>query len=164
MRPGRFEPELFGDDQCFVKNLADGLVWHRTGCRPIYGDTDRSGMVYHANYLRYFELARGTLMRDMGCPYTEIEADGYVYPVIELGIKFHAPLYYDEAVWINTRPGELGKAWLKFHYIITNSVTGSIVCSGFTEHCAINSRGRPVALDKKTSDLLKNFPAPVQKA
>lgn len=160
MRSAQFIPEACGNDSRFVKNLVDGYIWHKTECRPLYADTDRSAMVYHANYLRYFELARGTLMRDLGCPYTEIEADGYVYPIIEQGIKYHAPLYYDEPMWINTRPGKVGKVRLKFQYIITNAETGAVVCEGFTEHCAINSRGRPVAVDKKTLGLLENFPAP----
>ncbi|MFW6334970.1 MAG: acyl-CoA thioesterase [Desulfosalsimonas sp.] len=159
MHAKSFDPKVIDGDQRFVKNFSDGLVWHRTGHRTLYADTDRSAMVYHANYLRYFELGRATLMRDMGCPYTEIEADGYVYPIIETGIKYHFPLYYDEPMWINTRPGELGKARVKFCYIITNAETGAVVCSGFTEHCALNSSGKPVRIDEKTKRLWQIYPS-----
>ena len=53
--------------------------------RTLYADTDRSTVVYHANYLRYFEFGRASLMRDAAYPYREIEESGYVYPIIDLG-------------------------------------------------------------------------------
>lgn len=159
MGSGQFNPQVWENDPRLVKNLTDGLIWHRSGSRILYADTDRSEMVYHANYLRFFELGRASMLRDMVCPYTEIEADGYVYPIIETGIKFYTPLYYDDPMWINTRPGELGKARIKFSYVITHAESGSIVCTGFTEHCALNSSGRPVRIDEKTKQLWQVFPS-----
>ncbi len=158
MQPKPFTPEIHNDDPRFVKNLADGFIWHRSHYRTLYADTDRSSVVYHANYLRYFEFGRTSLMRDLSYPYTEIEASGYVYPIIELGVKFYSPLYYDDPMWVHTRPGDLGRVRLKFHYIITHAETGQIVCTGFTEHCALNSAGRPVGIDERTRHLWEIFP------
>lgn len=158
MLPKPFIPEIHNGDPRFVKNRTDGLVWHRSQNRTLYADTDRSEVVYHANYLRYFEYGRASLMRDLDYPYIDIEANGYVYPVIELGIKYHSPLYYDDPMWVNTRPGDMARVRLKFDYIITHAETGRIVCVGFTEHCAINSSGRPVAIDGKTRNLWEIFP------
>lgn len=155
----QFAPQIWENDPRLVKNLADGLIWHRSGNRTLYADTDCSDMVYHANYLRYFEFGRASMLRDMVCPYTEIEADGYVYPIIETGLKFYSPLYYDDPMWINTRPGEMGKARIKFRYVITHAESGSVVCTGFTEHCALNSSGRPVRIDEKTRQLWQVFPS-----
>jgi acyl-CoA thioester hydrolase len=158
MRPKPFEPQDYNGDRRFVRNLKDGMIWHRCKNRTLYADTDRSAVVYHANYLRYFELGRATLMRDLAYPYVDVEARGYVYPIIELGIKYHSPLHYDDPMWVNTRPGNLGKVRLSFDYVITHGRTGQIVCTGFTEHCALNSKGRPVRIDEKTTRLWEIFP------
>ena len=158
MKPKPFIPEKFKDSKHYIKDNTTGYVWHRTSCRVLYADTDRSEVVYHANYLKYFELGRATLMRDVAYPYREIENSGYVYPIIDLGINFYVPLFYDDLMYIHTRPTDLERVKLKFDYIITHGETGEIVCIGFTRHCALNSKRRPVAIDKKTVHLWKNFP------
>ena len=88
----------------------------------------------------------------------EVEAGGYVYPIIETGLKFYSPLRYDDPMWVNTQPGDLGRVRLTFNYVITHAETGDIICTGFTEHCALNSAGRPVGIDEKTKQLWASFP------
>ena len=158
MRPKPFIPEDLASDGPYVRNQTDGLVWHRCQNRTLYADTDRSQVVYHANYLRYFEFGRASLMRDTAYPYSEVEKSGFVYPIIELGIKYYNPLYYDDPMMIYTRPADLERVKLKFDYVITHEQTGEIVCMGFTQHCAINSAGRPVGIDEKTVRLWEIFP------
>lgn len=158
MKPRPFKPETFNSDPRYVRDATTGLVWHRCSKRSLYADTDRSQVVYHANYLRYFEFGRASLMRDAAYPYREIEESGFVYPIIELGIKFLKPLYYDDEMWVHTRPGEIGRVRLRFDYVITHAETGRLVCIGFTDHCALNPSGIPVAIDRKTVHLWKTFP------
>ena len=141
-----------------MRDLTTGTVWHRCANRVLYADTDRSQIVYHANYLRFFEFARASLMRDTAYTYRQIEEDGHVYPIIEIGIKYHAPLHYDDPMWIYTQPARLERVRLRFDYVITHMETGNIVCKGFTTHCALNSSGVPVAIDEKTRYLWKVFP------
>ncbi len=165
MKPKPFRPEIAGpeivdNDGRYWRDAVTGLVWHRSSMRTLYADTDRSTVVYHANYMKYFEFGRASLMRDAAYPYREIEESGYVYPIIDLGIQFHQPLYYDDPMWIYTRPAELQRVRLRFDYIITHAETGADVCRGFTRHCALNSRGIPVAVDPKTVQLWKTFPSP----
>ena len=147
-----------GDDVRYVRDIEDGLCWHRCANRILYADTDRSAVVYHANYLRYFEYGRASLMRDTAFPYKEIEASGYVYPIIDLGIQFYEPLYYDDPMLIHTRPAELERVKLRFDYVITHAETAALVCRGFTKHCALNASGKPTAVDPKTVRLWKTFP------
>ena len=64
MKPKPFKPEIFNNDEKYVRDLTTGLVWHRTRHRTLYADTDRSEVVYHSNYMRYFEFGRASLMRD----------------------------------------------------------------------------------------------------
>jgi acyl-CoA thioester hydrolase len=133
-------------------------VWHRCAARTLYADTDRSQVVYHANYLRYFELGRASLMRDTGYTYREVEADGFLYPIIQVGLDFFSPLHYDDPMWIHTRPAQLERVRLRFDYLLTHGETGRVVCRGFTRHCAVNGSGRPVAVDGKTLQLWRTFP------
>lgn len=158
MKPKPFKCKIYNNDERYVKEMSGGHVWHRCSHRTLYADTDRSRVVYHSNYLRYFELGRATLMRDADYPYFDIEESGFVYPIIDLRIQFYRPLYYDDLMFIHTRPKELERVKLKFDYLITLSETGELVCTGYTQHCALNTSGVPVAVDDKTVDLWKNFP------
>lgn len=158
MKPKPFVPEMLNSDKRYVRNATDGLVWHRCSNRTLYADTDRSQVVYHANYLRYFEFGRASLMRDTAYPYREVEESGYVYPIIEVGIKYYTSLYYDDPMHIYTRLSKLERVKLTFDYVITHEKTLDIVCIGFTRHCATNESGRPVGIDDKTVHLWKNFP------
>jgi len=160
MKPKAFRPENYRDDGRYYRDTATGLIWHRCQNRTLYADTDRSSVVYHANYLRYFELGRASLMRDAAYPYKEVEESGYVYPIIDMGIQFYHPLYYDDPMWIYTRPATLERVRLRFDYLITHAETGAEVCRGFTRHCALNAKSIPVAIDPKTVRLWKAFPFP----
>ena len=158
LKPKPFVPEALDGDQSYVRNQTDGRVWHRCHYRTLYADTDRSQVVYHGNYLRYFEFGRASLMRDTAYPYREIEDSGYIYPVIEIGVTYYSPLYYDDTIGIHTRPGVLERVRLQFDYLITHEQTHEIVSKGFTRHCAVNASGIPVAVDQKTAHLWRIFP------
>ena len=158
MRPKPFQPEIYNNDEKYVRDLSTGYIWHRSVYRTLYADTDRSDVVYHANYLRYFEFGRTSLMRDAAYPYREIEESGFVYPIIDLGISFYSPLRYDDLMFIHARPTHLERVRLQFDYVITHAEKGQIICTGFTKHCALNKSGIPVAVDAKTVQLWKSFP------
>jgi acyl-CoA thioester hydrolase len=158
MKPKPFRPEPLGDAGTYVRDAETGLVWHRCGMRTLYADTDRSNVVYHANYLRYFEFGRTSLMREAEYPYKEIEAKGYVYPIVDLRVKFYEPLKYDDPMWVFTRPAEIERVKVRFDYIITHGETGSLICTGYTQHCALSADGSVVAVDEGTERLWKSFP------
>lgn len=158
MKPQPFQPQVFHGETRYVRDAKGGQVWHRCTTRVLYADTDRSQVVYHGNYLRYFEFGRASLMRDAGYPYKEVEADGFVYPIIALGLDYFHPLRYDDPIWVNTRPGEMEKVRLQFDYIITHRESGAVICKGFTRHCATNAKGVPVGIDESTKHLWQHFP------
>jgi acyl-CoA thioester hydrolase len=158
MKPKPFVPLLLDGDSHYVKDRTSGKVWHRCETRTLYADTDRSQVVYHANYLRYFEFGRASLMRDAAYPYKEVEQSGYIYPIIKVDIDYFRPLYYDDAMWVHTRPAALERVRLQFDYVITHRESGDIVCRGFTRHCAVNTAGTPVEVDPKTVHLWAIFP------
>jgi acyl-CoA thioester hydrolase len=76
---------------------------HNYKFRVAYSDTDQMGVMHHSNYLRYFEMARYELLRDMGISYSEIENDGVIMPVIQANVNYKKPAVYDQKIRIKTR-------------------------------------------------------------
>ncbi|GAB6193072.1 acyl-CoA thioesterase [Desulfocastanea catecholica] len=157
MRPKPFLHE-FLDQPGYVKESRSGKIWHRCELRTLYADTDRSQVVYHANYLKYFEFGRASLMRDANYPYKKIEESGYIYPIIKTELNYYSPLFYDDLMYIYTRPGKLEMVKLQFDYVITRADNGEICCTGFTRHCAVNGKSIPVEIDQQTIKLWHGFP------
>ncbi len=157
MRPKPFIPEQL-DHPSYVRDRKTGLSWHRCELRTLYVDTDKSQVVYHANYLRYFEFGRASLMRDADYPYKQVEESGYIYPIIKTELNYHSPLFYDDLMYIHTRPSRLELVKVQFDYLITRADNGEISCTGFTRHCAVNGNNIPVEIDAKTIALWQQFP------
>jgi acyl-CoA thioester hydrolase len=158
MRPKPFVPVPIDRDKPYVRDETEGIVWHCSRLRTLYADTDRSQVVYHANFLRYFEFGRASLMRETAYSYKEIEESGYIYPIIQIEVSYFSPVYYDDAVCIYTRPALLERVRLRFDYVVTHEQTQEIACKGFTRHCAVNAKKTPVEVDEKTAYLWKIFP------
>nr|WP_320011708.1 thioesterase family protein [uncultured Desulfobulbus sp.] len=124
-----------------------------TTYRVIYGDTDAAGVVYNANYLRYFEIGRTEMMRAWALPYSAIEELGCVLPVTESYLRFKASAAYDDLLTISTSLIEVTKLTCRFHYAITREEAdgkSTLLVRGFTVHACINRDGK-----------LTRFPAPV---
>jgi acyl-CoA thioester hydrolase len=110
--------------------------------RVIYGDTDQMGVVYHGNYLRYFEAARGWFIRARGHSYRDMEASGYQLPVVEASVRYRRPLRYDDLFHVDVVIGERRPASVRFDYRIH---LGDELCAdGFTLHACVDARGKPV--------------------
>jgi len=90
--------------------LLEGPV-HRFAVRAYFEDTDLSGAVYHANYLKWFERARSDLVRLLGIDQRAAQEGGEgSYAVSELSIRYRAPARLDDVVLVETRAEELGAA------------------------------------------------------
>jgi acyl-CoA thioester hydrolase len=72
--------------------------------RIYYEDTDAAGVVYHANYLKFFERARTEYFRERGLLVSELAAAGHVFPVVRMEVDFIAPARHDELLSIVTKP------------------------------------------------------------
>ena len=117
---------------------------HKTTYRVIYGDTDTMGIVYHANYLRWFEMGRNELFRHLGMPYTAIEAQGLMLPVSEVKCKFMAPAKYDDVLVIETSVNKDFRAGIQFDYRIFNEDESVTHTTGYTRHAFVNEKGRVI--------------------
>ena len=114
--------------------------------RVIYGDTDQMGVVYYANYLRYFELARSEFFRAHGGSYVEMEASGLMLPVVEATCRYQAPARYDDLLLIGTEVSEVSRVRLTFSYRVTREGETVTICTGTTVHACIGKNGRPARL------------------
>ncbi len=94
-------------------------VYHRSELRTRYGETDQMGIVWHGNYLYYFEIGRTELLRAAGLPYAEIEARGVIFPVIETTLQFKTPARYDDLLYIHTTATIQRSPILHLEYKIT---------------------------------------------
>ena len=93
----------------------DGAL-HRFAVRAYFEDTDLSGVVYHANYLRWFERARSDMLRLLGIDQRAVHDAGEgAYAVSELTIRYAAPARLDDAVLIESRAEEIGAASCRMH-------------------------------------------------
>ena len=114
--------------------------------RVIYGDTDAAGVVYNANFLRYYEIGRTEFMRERICPYRDIEERGIILPVTECFSRFKAPAFYDDIVTINTALTELKNVSCRFSYRICRENPDfpkpKLLVKGYTVHASINRDGK----------------------
>jgi acyl-CoA thioester hydrolase len=122
-------------------------------CRVIYGDTDNMGIVYYANYFRFFEIGRNEYMRARGLTYREIEAKGLSLPVSETWCKYHKPARYDDPVRIETRVVRARGARVTFGYELRDEA-GVLLVEGTTEHGVLGQKGRPVRLPAEVLEAL----------
>lgn len=129
--------------------------------RVRYADTDAMGVVYHANYLVWFEVGRNEIMRAWNLPYTEFEKRGIFVPVVSAEIQWKSPARYDEVLEIQTRVAELSPARITFAYRILRKDDQQLLCEGRTVHAFV-AGGRPAALAKVARDLYEAFSARVQ--
>jgi len=113
----------------------------RIEVRVIYGDTDQMGVVYYANYLRYFEAGRTEFLRAKGLSYREFEErERLALPVVEAGVSYHAPARYDDLLGVEIRLAEARRASARFGYAVRRG--GDLIATGFTVHACVDLQGR----------------------
>ena len=121
--------------------------------RVIYGDTDQMGVVYYANYLRYFEAGRGEFMRAHGRSYREVEAAGFQIPVVEARVRYRAPARFDDLLRLETTLAEVRRASLRFSYVLVRGEGRTLLAEGETTHAVLGPEGRPVRVPAEIAAL-----------
>ncbi len=135
-----------------VRDAANTVV-RRTSVRVRYAETDKMGIVYHANYFVWFEVGRTDWLRQAGWSYRELEAEGVSLPVIEAHCAYRQPARYDDELEIRTRPTLLSPVRVRFDYEIVLP-SGSLAVAGHTVHCALEPSGRPCRLPDRVRAML----------
>ena len=116
-----------------------------TRFRVRYAETDQMGVVYHANYLVWFEVGRVELMRELGFAYQRMEAEeGCVLPVVEVSCRYRSPARYDEELELQTRLTHLRGSVLKFAYELRRphsapaEEAGTLLAEAVTTHILVD--------------------------
>ena len=126
-----------------------------TQVRVRYADTDKMGVAYNSIYLIWFEVGRTELLRNVGFTYHDIEKFGIRLPVIEAGIKYLKPAYYDDVLSIKTILEKKSKLRMRFEYqVVRNSER---LATGFTEHVFTNEKLYPMKPPKELYEYLHEF-------
>ncbi|MEE3200047.1 MAG: thioesterase family protein, partial [Planctomycetota bacterium] len=105
---------------------------HKVKARVRYGETDQMGVVYHANYLSFFEIARTELIRLRGVAYSSLEEGGLRLMVTEAAMQYHAPGRYDDVLAITARLSESGPARVRFDYEVRRDGEDEVLVTGHT--------------------------------
>lgn len=113
-----------------------------------YAETDQMGVVYHANYLVWFELGRTQIVKDLGFNYNDMEKDGFVSPVLEANISYKKAMKYGDIATIHTWIEEYSPIKTKYGYEIYNQ-NGELTIEGRTLHvCVKKDTFRPISLKR----------------
>jgi acyl-CoA thioester hydrolase len=134
---------------------------HDTTVRVRYAETDQMGVVYHANYLIWFEVGRVELMRALGIEYKrmEIEDDCHIV-VVDVRCQYHASARYDEVLRVRTRITESRNRTIRFSYEVLRDTDQALLASGETLHVICGSNGKPKLLPEKYRAILGATPVP----
>jgi len=127
-----------------------------TPLRVRYSETDRMGIVYHANYLVWFEIGRTDYCHAAGMPYRAMEDSGVLILVTAVDCKYRRPARYDDAVLVRSRLTELGSRGLTFSYAIADQ-ENRILAEGTTRHVFADASGRPRRAPVEILDRLARF-------
>lgn len=123
-----------------------------TTLRVRYAETDKMGVVYYANFLVWFEVARADLLRSLGWSYREMEAAGVSLPVIEAHCEYQRPARYDDEIEVQTEGQMLTAVRMRFHYTVVRRGDGVVAAAGHTVHAAVDGAGRPCRLPARVRE------------
>ncbi len=123
---------------------------YETKLRVRYAETDQMGVVYHSNYIIWFEVGRVEMLRTLGFTYREMEQqDGTNLAVVEARCRFKSPALYDDLVVIRTRLLNVRESLLHFTYEIVRDGDSALLAEGETIHMVVDSEFKRMPLPEK---------------
>lgn len=123
-----------------------------TSLRVRYAETDAMGVVYHTNYIIWFEVGRGEYLREKGGEYREFEGKGFYLPVIEVDARFLAAARYDDVVVVRTSLQQFRSRSVTLHYEVLMKDTGQLLVTGHTKHLCMDREGTVRRLPRELID------------
>lgn len=122
-----------------------------------YYETDRMGVVHHSNYIRFLEEARCSMLDEMGIPYSYLEEQGIMIPVLGVNCSFKQHVTFDDIIIIEPYIKDFNGVRLTVGYNVTNKSTNSIVLTGETKHCFTDMNLKPIRLHKSFPNISDKF-------
>lgn len=126
------------------------IEYHDVTVRVRYAETDQMGVVYHSNYLIWFEVGRVEIMRSLGFDYKRMEIEDDCYLVVaDAHCRYHHPARYDELLTVRTRILEAKNRMLKFGYEVFSQEHQKLLATGDTTHISCRRDGRVTHFPEK---------------
>jgi acyl-CoA thioester hydrolase len=123
---------------------------NETTVRVRYAETDQMGVVYHSNYLIWFEVGRVELLRELGFSYREMEQQDHCFiAVVEARCRFKAPARYDDEICVRTSLKHVRNSFIQFAYEAVRICDGVMLAEGETTHIVTDARMTKRALPEK---------------
>ena len=114
--------------------------------RVRYAETDQMGVVYHANYLVWFEVGRVEMLRSLGVPYQRLEQEfDCLIAVVAAEVRYRSPARYDDEISVRTRLVLMRGPLLKIRYQVVRAADEKLLCEGETTHVVVSR-----AMEKRT--------------
>jgi acyl-CoA thioester hydrolase len=121
-----------------------------TRLRVRYAETDQMGVVYHSNYLIWFEVGRVEFLRQLGFVYKDLEREEDCHiAVVDVRCKYKAPARYDDCILVRTRLRNLRESVIHFDYEILREIDGTVLAVGETTHVVVTSEMSKRALPEQ---------------
>lgn len=131
------------------------MITAETQIRVRYAETDAMGVVYHANYLAWFEMARIEMLDKMGIPYKSLEEEGYLLPVLDAQLAYKSPARFDDRLTIEAKITEPPRMKIAIEYAVRRDDT--LLCTGKTVHAFLTKNLLPTRPPKRFVELAKGY-------
>jgi acyl-CoA thioester hydrolase len=133
-----------------------------TRVRVRYAETDQMGVVYHANYLIWFEVGRVEHMRKAGLDYKSMEQqEGCFIAVVEANARYKSPARYDDELIVRTHIAGLRGSILRFAYAIHRATDDLLLCEGSTTHIVVDRNMKRTAMPARYAEAFKTHHIPL---
>jgi len=125
-----------------------------------YEDTDCGGVVYYANYLKYFERARTEYLESRGWSVASLMEQGTVFVVVHAEADYRSPARYGETLIIETVVSDITAASFTFAHVVKDKASGRVVVEGSACLAATDGNGKVKRVDKTMVAALQSPPQP----
>ncbi|TLY18186.1 MAG: acyl-CoA thioesterase [Nitrospirae bacterium] len=124
--------------------------------RIYYEDTDCGGVVYYANYLKYFERARTHYLEEHGLSVTGLLKEGTQFLVVHAELDYRTPARYGETLTIDTTVTQIGRSSVTFAHVIRERTSQRVVVEGSAKLVTVDLQGKVKRLGKSLVDALQS--------
>ncbi len=126
-----------------------------TQLRVRYAETDQMGVVYHSNFIIWFEVGRVEALRQLGFTYKQMEQDGCQLPVMEVRCRYKAPARYDDLITVRTTLKNVRNNLVHFGYEVLRAEDGTVLAEGETVHFTVDRDGNKHSFPDKYMNVLR---------
>jgi acyl-CoA thioester hydrolase len=124
--------------------------------RIYYEDTDCGGIVYYANYLKYFERARTQYLEERGLSVAWLMKEGTLFVVVHAEVDYRSPAHYGDRLSIETVVSDISAASFTFSHVIRERESQRVVVEGSARLATTDGNGKVKRLDKALVTVLRS--------